>query len=106
MCQWLEERGLDVFELNNNGHSSVHKAAMKGSFEVAEWLLAHPRLDASHLQPDEDGYLPSDMAELQGHLALSRMLTRTEAELGVERAAGPGGGRGEKGKKEAAPGGT
>ena len=85
MCQWLESVGLDVLELNNNGHSSVHKAAMKGKNDVVAWLLAHPRLDAEHLQPDDDGYSPSVMAELQGFRALSVMLQEKETQLGVER---------------------
>ena len=30
VCRWLQSRGLDLKLLNRNGHSAVHKAAVKG----------------------------------------------------------------------------
>ena len=30
MCAWLRDRGLDMRVLNSNGHSALHKAAVKG----------------------------------------------------------------------------
>ena len=40
VCRWLRARGLDVRVLNCNGHSAVHKAAIKGHRAVCEWLLS------------------------------------------------------------------
>lgn len=30
MCKWLKREGLDLLLLNRNGHSALHKAAVKG----------------------------------------------------------------------------
>ena len=91
MCRWLLGRGLDVGVLNGNGHSALHKAAVKGQRAVCEWLLAPDggRLGRAHLAADGDGNTPSLMARLEGHLELADYLAdylagappRSETEL-------------------------
>ena len=56
---------------------------MKGQTDVVVWLLDHPRLDSLHLQPDEDGYVPSAMAEYQGHAELATLLREAEVKHGI-----------------------
>ena len=36
-CDLLSSRGLDLGILNSNGHSALHKAAVKGNHQVCEW---------------------------------------------------------------------
>ena len=76
MCRWLRDRGLDLAVLNHNGHSAVHKAAVKGRRDVCEWLLAEDGggLGARHLAADGDGNTPALMARLEGYDALSEWL--------------------------------
>jgi ankyrin repeat protein len=68
MCRWLRDRGLDMKLLNRNGHSALHKAAVKGNRAACEWLLAADGggLGVRHLQPDGDGNTPSRMARFEG----------------------------------------
>ena len=40
MCAYLRDAGVDLTVLNRNGHSAVHKAAVKGNRDACEWLLA------------------------------------------------------------------
>ena len=76
MCRWLRDRGLDLAVLNHNGHSAVHKAAVKGRRDVCEWLLAEDGggLGARHLAADGDGNTPALMARLEGYDELSEWL--------------------------------
>jgi ankyrin repeat protein len=80
MCQWLRERGLDLKLLNRNGHSALHKAAVKGNSATCEWLLAADGggLGVGHLQPDGDGNTPSRMARLEGFAGLAAYLEMQE----------------------------
>ena len=79
VCRWLLERGLDVTVLNCNGHSALHKAAVKGQRAVCEWLLSpEVGLAASHLGPDGDGNTPSLMARLEGFDDLAAYLLEAE----------------------------
>ena len=76
VCRWLVRRGLDVTILNCNGHSALHKAAVKGRRAVCEWLLSDEvGLGAAHLRPDGDGNTPSLMARLEGHAELAEWLS-------------------------------
>jgi ankyrin repeat protein len=79
MCRWLRERSLDIGLLNRNGHSAVHKAAVKGNAAACKWLLgSEGGLGIRHLQPDGDGNTPSVMARLEGHAELAEWLEREE----------------------------
>ena len=76
----LEEFCLDFTLLNHNGHSVFHKAAVKGHEELCQWLLVVGRKGllgveiATLLLPDKGGCTPSEMARLEGHLNVSKML--------------------------------
>ena len=78
LCRWLHGRGLDATLLNCNGHSAVHKAALKGNRRVCEWLLSDDegggRLGEPQLQADRDGNTPASMARAEGHEELARWL--------------------------------
>lgn len=82
MCQWLRDRGLDLHLLNRNGHSALHKAAVKGNVATCEWLLAAHGggLGIRHLQGDQDGNTPSRMARFEGFVELAQALEKYEAE--------------------------
>ena len=84
VVRWLLRRGLDVGLLNCNGHSAVHKAAVKGRRAVCEWLLSPEGggLGARHLRADGDGNTPSVMARLEGFAELAAWLAAREAEAG------------------------
>lgn len=41
MCRWLRAQGLDLSLLNRNGHSALHKAAVKGHRHVCECVNGH-----------------------------------------------------------------
>ena len=72
MCRWLQSIGLELGLLNDNGHSALHKAAVKGQRSVCAWLLSPEggRLGAKHLLADGDGNTPAEMARLEGYTEL------------------------------------
>ena len=80
MCAYLRDVGVDLKVTNRNGHSAVHKAAVKGNRAACEWLLGVGGLGLEHLRADGDGNTPGEMARLEGHEALAAWLaekTRT-----------------------------
>jgi ankyrin repeat protein len=80
VCRWLQSVGLDLTLLNHNGHSAVHKAALKGNQRVCEWLLSpEVGLGSAHLQADGDGNAPSRLARAEGFAALAAWLEAAEA---------------------------
>ena len=84
MCIWLLEKGLDLGVLNGNGHSALHKAAVKGNGRICEWLLSDGGLGPRHLAEDGDGNTPSLMARLEGHVELAEyLMASSEAALNV-----------------------
>ena len=90
VCRWLARRGLDLRLLNRNGHSAVHKAAVKGNRGACEWLLGpEGGLGAAHLRPDGDGNTPSVMSRLEGFAELAGFLGRVERAEGTEAPRGP-----------------
>ena len=87
MCAYLRDAGVDLTVLNRNGHSAVHKAAVKGNRDACEWLLARGGLGLPHLRADGDGNTPGEMARLEGHEALAAWLAEKTRTLEEERSA-------------------
>ena len=83
MLSWLLDRGLDVGIINHNGHSALHKAAIKGKGEACEWLLTTAHLGARHMGADSDGNTPQRMAAAEGHLGLAAALDAHFARLAL-----------------------
>lgn len=74
-AEWLLAAGLDYGAVNHNGHSALHKAAVKGQVEACGWLLSVAGLTpALHARPDGDGNTPAVFARAEGHHALARWL--------------------------------
>eukprot|EP00434_Breviolum_minutum_P005568 symbB.v1.2.004911.t1/scaffold263.1/size248082/12 len=72
MCRYLQAEGLDLGILNSNGHSALHKAAVKGNHQVCEWLLDHGGLGELQMKPDADGNTPAIMVpQLSFHARLT-----------------------------------
>jgi hypothetical protein len=42
LCRFLRDSGVTMNLLNNNGHSVLHKAAIKGNTDILRWFLAPP----------------------------------------------------------------
>ena len=87
MCAYLRDVGVDLTVANRNGHSAVHKAAVKGNRDACEWLLARGGLGLPHLRADGDGNTPGEMARLEGHEALATWLAEKTRTLEEERSA-------------------
>ena len=69
--------GLNFTVLNKNGHSALHKAAMKGNTEACAWLLSEegPGLGLAHMLADQDGFTPSLFATVNGFTDLGQFLS-------------------------------
>lgn len=89
MCRWLAASGLDIGVINNNGHSALHKAAIKGQSRVCGWLLNEECLGLKHLQADRDGNTPAVMARLEGHTDLADALDSAQKLLARAELEGP-----------------
>lgn len=82
MCRWLHaDLRLDFGLINNNGHSALHKTALRGHALMTRWLVEEVRLDARHVQPDNDGDVPSKVARMEGFHELADWLVREEERL-------------------------
>ncbi|CAK4286852.1 unnamed protein product [Aphanomyces euteiches] len=84
MMEFLCAQGVNFTLLNHNGHSALHKAAIKGHQAACEWLLAHGGLGHQHMQEDDDGFTPVRFAVENGHAALGKWLQEQYTAL-VER---------------------
>ncbi|KAH9144184.1 hypothetical protein AeRB84_011864 [Aphanomyces euteiches] len=86
ILKYLVDQGLDCAILNRNGHSALHKAAIKGHIEICEWLIT-PRalggggLGLRHMQLDDEGFTPTTFASANGHMRLSEILQAKHDEL-------------------------
>ena len=87
MCAYLRDVGVDLTVTNRNGHSAVHKAAVKGNSAACEWLLGAGGLGLEHLRADGDGNTPGEMARLEGHEALAAWLAEKTRTLEEARSA-------------------
>jgi len=83
MCRYLQKIGTDLRLKNRNGHSALHKAAVKGNFGCCVWLLSHGNLTGTHLAPDGDGNTPGEMARLEGFSELARWLNQEAKRLSL-----------------------
>ena len=78
--------GLDFKILNRNGHSALHKAAIKGNMAACIWLLTPEQeggagLGLEHMQPDDDNFTPMLFATANGHSELGRILNKFYEEM-------------------------
>ncbi|KAF0695926.1 Aste57867_13274 [Aphanomyces stellatus] len=80
ILRFLVECGnLNCAILNRNGHSALHKAAIKGHEDICMWLLT-PRtaggggLTRQHMQADDEGFTPINFATANGHARLGARL--------------------------------
>ncbi|ETV66769.1 hypothetical protein H257_16856 [Aphanomyces astaci] len=81
MLKFLHCHQLDFALINRNGHSALHKAAIKGHLEACRWLLNVAGLGWNHMQKDEDGFTPQRFAMENGHVELGAYLAQAEASL-------------------------
>jgi ankyrin repeat protein len=88
MCLYLQNVGVDLKVTNGNGHSAIHKAAVKGNRAACEWLLGAGGLGLPHLNADGDGNTPGEMARLEGHEDLAAWLFEKTRTLEGERSLG------------------
>ena len=102
LCRWLHARGLDARVLNRNGHSALHKAAIKGSDAVCDWLLNEGGLGEAHMLPDRDGNTPAAMAHAEGFAELAARLEAAVAAVKEEQEMVPATGAGPTGEAEEA----
>lgn len=109
--KWLKDKGCNTKLVNHNGHGVLHKAAQRGQRDVAEWLVreecshlfaqaptANPNdstttsnfcvteqkqivLLLAMVGPDIEGYCPSDLAGMEGHIAFAEWLATIEIEV-------------------------
>ena len=68
------QRGLDFKIINNNGHSAIHKAAIKGNMKACLWLINVAGLGLDHCKPDREGDSPVELAKFNGYYDLAKIL--------------------------------
>ncbi|ETW03927.1 hypothetical protein H310_04345 [Aphanomyces invadans] len=71
---FLHRQRVDFKLVNHNGHSALHKAAMKGHMDACRWLVAVAGLDHRHMLEDDDGFTPSRFAIENGYPELGAYL--------------------------------
>jgi ankyrin repeat protein len=87
ILKYFKSVGLDYTILNKNGHSALHKAAIKGKYDACVWLLTPEEnggagLSKRHMLPDSDGFTPELFATSNGFHELGRFLSEKYLELG------------------------
>ena len=115
VLEWLFSIGCNIFQVNENGHSVLHKAAQRERHKVCEWFLhklmlviqstegdngegrdGHQSKQTGSakcgavsygtgengvldlVRPDGDGYMPSDLAGIEGYQELAVYLAEQE----------------------------
>ena len=83
LMKFFLQRGLDFTILNKNGHSAIHKAAIKGNIKTCEWLLkaiidGGAGLGMVHCRKDREGNLPSTLSKENGFEELAEYLSQFE----------------------------
>jgi hypothetical protein len=91
--KWLQVCGCFMYRVNHNGHSVLHKAAQRGQFTVGEWFVQDCIGDVNAASvkgiediltlvgPDVEGYCPSDLAGMEGHVGFAKFLAKVEMEI-------------------------
>lgn len=79
VLRYLQSAGLDLFLINQNCRSAIHKAAVKGHREACRWLLTPLNeggggLDDSHMGPEKQGDRPWQLAAGIGNVELAQFL--------------------------------
>jgi len=77
LMKTLQKRGLDLHQINYNGHSVLHKAAYKGNADACRWFMATCEegglgLGLEHVCEDSDGQDPCFFARANGYEGLSQ----------------------------------
>ena len=91
-CEYLRGvLGCAFDKINRNGHGTVHKAAQRGKWRLAKWLLAANAVNDSevglcgithnHVQKDSEGFTPSGLAAIEGFAEFSDWLKAQEERL-------------------------
>lgn len=88
ILQYLYSHELDVTVVNRNGHSALHKGAMRGTTDVCKWLLSPASeggggLGWRHVQPDSDGFCPMLYAKHNGFNDLADWLGNEQKKLSL-----------------------
>lgn len=86
LIRMLKTRGLDLGVLNRNGHSVLHKAAIKGQGDAIEYLIGPKEeggleLGLEYMRPDSDGFTPISFARANHYPALAKRLVEHEQRL-------------------------
>lgn len=86
--QWLQAQGCEMTRVNSNGHGVLHKAAQRGQLAVCEWFFdtwietsTDTNVSLQLVAPDLEGWCPSDLAGMEGHHDLARILADREMHL-------------------------
>ena len=74
MFVYLRSKGLEVYHINGNKRSALHKAAVKGNVETCRWLIEYCKFGYRHMQPDVEGDTPMSLAKSCGNLVLEEYL--------------------------------
>jgi len=70
-------QGLDIKNVNSQGHNALHKAAYGGHRDICEWLQDGPlRVDPEASLEDVRGQTPAALAIKGGFPELGKWLTR------------------------------
>jgi len=91
--EWLKAIGCKMSIVNANGHGALHKAAQRGRGDIVEWLVTELRneIEFAWIGPDSDGYCPSDLAGVGGHIELAEKIAKFEIDLATYLIAKVGG---------------
>ena len=89
VMRYLQSAGVDFRALNLNGHSALHKVAIKGHEEACVWLTTPIEkggagLGLEHLQMDDDGFTPMLFARANGHTYVANILSQFYEEKQLE----------------------
>ena len=79
VLRYLQSAGLDLYLINGNRRSALHKAAVKGHAEACRWLISPVHeggggLDESHMGPEKEGDHPWQLAASCGDVQLEAFL--------------------------------
>ena len=73
-AKWLVAKGVTMRTTNLVGHTSLHKAAQSGHWELVRFLVQEVGIDPRQLEADRDGNGPAALAYAMGHQELGLWL--------------------------------